>query len=152
MLALLRKKDTKIRELGEVLSTRRNTGGVHGRSAKGEGQSKRGGRAGRSCADASGNGCFGTGRPSDAGDTSVDAALDVATGLERRVREQEDQIEALLEEVKGLCLPWEETEARVDTRSAVWLRTPWTSLCVYTKWVTLMCLWWNKNTLNHPPR
>lgn len=109
-LALLRKKDTKIRELGEVLSRRRNAGGLHGRSAKGDGQSERDGSAGRSCAEASRNGSIGTGRASGAGDLSADVASDVATRLEGRVQEQEEQIEALLEEVGGSCLPREETE------------------------------------------
>lgn len=86
-LALLRKKDIKIRELGEAASRRRTN--VHERSAAGGRESgdreSGGGRVG---------GCV---RPCGK-IVNVNNKGDVL-GLEECVREQAEQIEALLEEV-----------------------------------------------------
>lgn len=101
-LALLRRKDAKIRELGDVVARRRHVaGGAHRASAKGGERNERGDSTGRSCADTSGShGDYTPGRAKGiVGNENAKAAPGVVKRLEQCVREQEEQIEALVEEV-----------------------------------------------------
>lgn len=103
-LVLLRKKDAKIRELGEAVARHNNISrqrAVDGRSAAAAaaGAIRPGGAGavGGRCGGGGGGG--GAGRGNREPDDTATAAA-VVERLERCVEEQADQIEALLEEVK----------------------------------------------------
>lgn len=99
-LALLRKKDAKIRELGEVIAKKRggNAGGRQGAS---------GGRSGAAAAAARGAGAGGAsggrgggGGRGREGARGGEGSAAVVERLEDCVEEQAEQIEALVEEVR----------------------------------------------------
>lgn len=91
-LALLRKKDAKIKELGEAVARRRSTGRQR---AAADGRVAAAAGPGRAAADGGGGG-GGGGRGGENGEN----AAAVVERLEECVEEQADQIEALLQEVR----------------------------------------------------
>lgn len=132
-LVLLRKKDAKIRELGEAvavavakrrssISSRQRAAAVDERAAPAEAGGVRPGGAGGGGSGGGGRGGEGrrTRRTRENGDTAASAA--VVESLEECVEEQAEQIEALLQEVKE----WGSDVGRSK------LRTGWVGISTYS--------------------